>query len=75
LFQTLKPEKELERLTPYELRVLKLLAEGNSYSTAAGRLGISVNTIRFHIRNIYEKLHVHSKSEAVAKALRNRLIQ
>jgi DNA-binding NarL/FixJ family response regulator len=75
LFQMLQPEKEMERLTPYELRVLKLLAEGNSYSTAAKKLGISVNTIRFHIRNIYEKLHVHSKSEAVAKALRNRLIQ
>jgi DNA-binding CsgD family transcriptional regulator len=62
-------------LTPYEVRVLKLLAEGNSYLIAAERLGISVNTIRFHIRNIYEKLQVHSKSEAVARALRNRLIQ
>jgi DNA-binding NarL/FixJ family response regulator len=75
LFQKLQPDKDFERLTPYEVRVLKLLAEGNSYLTAAERLGISVNTIRFHIRNIYEKLHVHSKSEAVAKALRNRLIQ
>jgi DNA-binding NarL/FixJ family response regulator len=75
LFHTLQPDKEFERLTPYEMRVLKLLAEGNSYSNAARKLSISVNTIRFHIRNIYEKLHVHSKSEAVAKALRNRLIQ
>jgi len=75
LFQKLMPENDVERLTPYELRVLKLLAEGNSYSAAAEKLRLSVNTIRFHIRNIYEKLHVHSKSEAVAKALRNRLIQ
>ena len=75
LFQKLQPDKELERLTPYEVRVLKLLAEGSSYITASEKLGISVNTIRFHIRNIYEKLHVHSKSEAVAKAIRNRLIQ
>jgi DNA-binding NarL/FixJ family response regulator len=75
LFQKLQPEKELERLTPYEMRVLKLLAKGNSYGSAAQDLGISVNTVRFHIRNIYDKLHVHSKSEAVAKALRNRLIQ
>jgi DNA-binding NarL/FixJ family response regulator len=75
LFQKLQPDKDLERLTPYEMRVLKLLADGNSYDSAAQDLGISVNTIRFHIRNIYDKLHVHSKSEAVAKALRNRLIQ
>jgi DNA-binding NarL/FixJ family response regulator len=75
LFQQLQPDQEFERLTPYEVRVLKLLAEGNSYMNASAKLGISVNTIRFHIRNIYEKLHVHSKSEAVAKALRNRLIR
>src|SRR5262245_14848059 len=75
LFQKLQPNTDLERLTPYELRVLKLLASGNSYGSAGQNLGISVNTVRFHIRSIYEKLHVHSKSEAVAKALRNRLIQ
>lgn len=75
LFQKLQPEKDIERLTPYEMRVLKLLADGNSYSRVAQKLGNSVNTVRFHIRSIYEKLHVHSKSEAVAKALRNRLIQ
>jgi DNA-binding NarL/FixJ family response regulator len=74
LFQKLQPEKDVEQLTPYEMRVLQLLSNGISYANAAQNLGISVNTIRFHIRNIYEKLHVHSKSEAVAKALRNRLI-
>lgn len=74
LFQKMRPVRELERLTPYELRILKLLADGISYGAAAQNLGISVNTVRFHIRSIYEKLHVHSKSEAVAKALRHRLI-
>ena len=44
--------------------------EGHNYKTAAAKLGISVHGISFHMRNIYEKLQVHSKSEAVAKALR-----
>jgi DNA-binding CsgD family transcriptional regulator len=52
-----------------------LLVEGHNYKTAAAELGVSVNTISFHLKHIYEKLQVHSKSEAVAKALRNRLIK
>jgi len=47
-----------------------LLAQGHGYQDAGAQLGISVNTVRNHIRRIYEKLHVRSKSEAVAKALR-----
>jgi DNA-binding NarL/FixJ family response regulator len=62
-------------LTPHELRILRLLAEGHHYQTAAGELGVTVNTVRFHLRHIYDKLQVHSKSEAVAKALRERLIR
>ncbi|HZS05446.1 MAG TPA: response regulator transcription factor [Blastocatellia bacterium] len=69
------PEQADYRLTPHELRLLKLLVEGHNYKTAAARLGVTVNTICFHIRGIYEKLQVHSKSEAVAKALRERLIK
>jgi DNA-binding CsgD family transcriptional regulator len=61
-------------LTPHEVRVLKLLVEGHNYKTAAVELGVSVNTISFHMRHIYEKLHVHTKSEAVAKALRNQIV-
>lgn len=61
------------QLTPHQLRILKMLVEGESYKTAASALGVSINTISFHVRNIYEKLQVHSKSEAVAKALRRRL--
>ncbi|MGH9939880.1 MAG: response regulator [Blastocatellia bacterium] len=68
------PEKFDQRLTPQEARLLKLLAQGYSYSRAAEQLKISVNTVRDYIRSIYDKLHVHSKSEAVSKALRNRLI-
>lgn len=75
LFQkTGPPEKQTEPLTPQEVRILGFLAEGYSYEAAADRLDISVNTIRNYIRSIYTKLHVHSKSEAVVKALRNRII-
>jgi len=68
------PEREDYRLTPHETRLLRLLVEGHNYKTAAAELGVSFHTIHFHMRNIYEKLQVHSKSEAVAKALRNRII-
>jgi DNA-binding NarL/FixJ family response regulator len=61
-------------LTPQEVRLLALLAEGHSYQTAADQLEISINTIRNYIRSIYEKLHVHSKSEAVSKALKSGII-
>jgi DNA-binding NarL/FixJ family response regulator len=64
----------LEPLSPREAALLGHLAQGKSYGEAAEELGISLNTVRTHIRSIYEKLHVHSKSEAVAKALRAGLI-
>jgi len=69
------PERADYHLTPHELRLLKLLADGHSYKTAAAELGSSVHTVDFHMRSIYDKLQVHSKSEAVAKALRNRLLR
>ena len=56
-------------LTAHEFRLLKLLVQGVTYKTAATELGVSINTVSFHVRKIYDKLHVHSKSEAVAKAL------
>ena len=75
LFQkTGAPPKLDEQLTPQEVRLLKLLAEGYSYQSAGDQLHISLNTVRNYIRSIYEKLHVHSKSEAVSKAIRGRLI-
>lgn len=61
-------------LTARETDVLDQLCKGNSYKEIAYNLFISVGTVRHHIKNIYFKLHVHSKSEAVAKALKERLV-
>src|SRR5213594_1717491 len=72
--KTHEPADPQERLTPAEVRLLRLLSEGHSYQSAGEELHISVNTVRNYIRNIYEKLRVHSKSEAVTKALRTGLI-
>lgn len=75
LFREIRPSDRADyQLTPHETRLLKLLVEGHNYKTAAGELGVTVHTVSFHLRSIYEKLQVHSKSEAVAKALQNRLI-
>jgi DNA-binding NarL/FixJ family response regulator len=62
------------RLSPQEQALLRLLGEGHHYKTAAAAMGISIHTVSFHMRHVYEKLQVHSKSEAVAKALREGLI-
>lgn len=68
------PERAAYRLTPQETELLKLIVDGHHYKTAAREMGISINTVSFHLKHVYEKLQVHSKSEAVAKALRARLI-
>jgi DNA-binding NarL/FixJ family response regulator len=68
------PERASYGLTPQEMSLLTLMVEGHHYKTAAGAMGISINTVSFHLKHIYEKLQVHSKSEAVAKALRERVI-
>lgn len=68
------PDREDYALTPHETRLLKLLTEGYNYQTAAEKLGVSYNTIKFHVRHIFDKLQVHSKSEAVVKAMRDRLV-
>jgi DNA-binding NarL/FixJ family response regulator len=76
LFREIRPrEKTDEPLTPHEIRLLEMLAEGHNYETASVELGVTTHTISFHLQRIYDKLHVHSKTEAVAKALRNRLIR
>ena len=75
LFREIRPPEKVEYdLTPHETRLLKLLVDGHNYTTAAEELRVSYNTIKFHMRHIYEKLQVHSKSEAVAKALKNGLV-
>ncbi|HQR31692.1 MAG TPA: response regulator transcription factor [Blastocatellia bacterium] len=75
LFQNTRlPEKIDEQLTQQEIKLLQFLSDGHSYQSAAGQLNISVNTVRNYIRSIYDKLHVHSKNEAVGKALRSGII-
>ena len=75
LFRQFRPLESAEYyLTPQETELLKLLVEGHHKKTAACEMKISVHTVSFHLKNIYEKLQVHSKSEAVAKALRERII-
>jgi len=76
VFRQSRPQPtESHSLTPQEVRLLALLAEGHSYLSAAGQLSITINTVRNHVRGIYEKLHVHSKSEAVAKALKQGIVR
>ena len=75
LFRDIRPPERVEYdLTPHETRLLKLIVDGHNYTTAAEQLGVKYSTVKFHMQNIYEKLQVHSKSEAVSKALRNRLV-
>jgi DNA-binding NarL/FixJ family response regulator len=75
LFREIRPPDRADyELTPHETRLLKLLIEGHNYKTAAAELRVTTHTVSFHLRSIYEKLQVHSKSEAVAKALQNRLV-
>jgi DNA-binding NarL/FixJ family response regulator len=75
LFREFRPQERANCcLTSQETGLLKLIIEGHSYKTAANKLAISISTVSFHLQNIYRKLQVHSKSEAVAKALRNKLV-
>lgn len=67
-------DKEAAALSSREKEALFQLAEGNNYQEIADALFISVDTVRHHIRNIYKKLHVHSQTEAVAKAIRRKII-
>jgi DNA-binding NarL/FixJ family response regulator len=76
LFRRVRPKPAARHpLTPQEVKLLALLADGHSYQNAAGQLDISINTVRNHVRSIYDKLHVHTKSEAVAKALKHGIIR
>lgn len=68
------PQRAAHNLTPQETELLRFVVDGHSYKTAAFKLDISVSTVSFHLQNIYNKLQVHSKTEAVAKALRERLV-
>lgn len=66
-------KKSNKLLTDQERKVAHSLAEGDSYKQIASQLGVSVNTVRFHIKNIYRKLQIHSKIEVVKRAVRGEL--
>jgi DNA-binding NarL/FixJ family response regulator len=69
-----KPATDPYHLTAREKEILSSLAQGNSYKLMAAAHAISVDTVRAHIKKIYEKLQVHSQTEAVSKALKERLV-
>lgn len=69
-----KPKTNHYNLTPRESEILTSLSHGNSYKLIASSLDISVDTVRTHIKKIYEKLQVHSQTEAVSKAINERLV-
>ena len=62
-----KPASDTEELTKREHEILSLLAKGFLYKEIADQLGISINTVRVHIQKVYEKLHVHSRSQAIMR--------
>lgn len=75
MFSSLNNEKgEDYDLSDREKQVLQLLVNGYSYKMIASEMFIAIDTVRSHIKKIYEKLHVNSKSEAVAKAFRNKIV-
>jgi DNA-binding NarL/FixJ family response regulator len=75
LFRKNPPPKKADYdLTPHEIRILKMLVDGHTCKTIASDFNVTPHAVTWHLRNIYEKLHVHSKTEAVAKALQDRLV-
>lgn len=73
-FQQHKEQAQFIHLSEREKEILRSLVEGMSYKMIAADLHITYGTVHTHIKNIYEKLHVNSKSEAVAKALKQKLV-
>jgi DNA-binding NarL/FixJ family response regulator len=67
-------KKEEFNLSAHEKTVLEYLVKGYSYKMIAGMLGVTIDAVRFHIKKIYDKLHVHSATEAVSKAIKNRIV-
>jgi len=67
-------EEENQVLTVKEKDILQLLVNGYSYKMIASEISISIDTVRFHIKKIYDKLHVHSSVGAVSKAIKDKII-
>ncbi len=73
-FRGIKSDSEQFHLTPREKEILELLVKGNSYKMIAGKTDVSLDTVKKHLQNIYHKLHVNCGTEAVAKALRHKIV-
>jgi DNA-binding NarL/FixJ family response regulator len=73
-FHKFKPVHEDDNLSEKEITILNLLAEGKSYKKIADEIFLSVDGVKYHIRSIYEKLHVHSRAEAVSKGQKLRIL-
>lgn len=76
-FQNIKlsdDKNKISELNEREQQILRLMAQGKSYNTIADEVCLSVDGVYYHIRHIYEKLHVHSRAEAVAQGIKKRLI-
>jgi len=74
LFQNLPPKTNEYDLTDREKEILSYLVKGMSYKMIAAACSITYFTVNMHIKNIYEKLHVHSATEAVSKAMKNKIV-
>jgi DNA-binding NarL/FixJ family response regulator len=74
MFRAQAPAKETQNLSVREKEILTQLTKGHTYKMIAAECQISIDTVRFHIKNIYDKLHVHSMTEAVSKALKNKWV-
>ena len=73
LVEYFKPSKSKSSLTAKELQIVQALVDGLSYKLIADRLQISTHTVNTHIKHIYKKLHVNSKSEVIAKSLKGEI--
>ena len=73
-FRQAKTDSAQFNLTAREKEVLELLVKGNSYKMIAGKMDVSLDTVKKHLQNIYHKLHVNCGTEAVAKALRHKIV-
>lgn len=74
-FQKAVPPNNEMQLSQRQLEILRMLAEGHSYKSCAAALDVGLDTIRSHVRKIYERLHVNSRSEAVWKALQGGILR
>lgn len=72
-FQPERKKRNATDLTPREIQIVQCMVEGLSYKLIADKLMISINTICYHVKNIYRKLQVNSKAEVIAKSLKNEL--